>query len=127
MCTLTISQQSFAEDLVNKFRVISVQSVPLKVEVKSEEFDEGEETENWPSRELVGGLMWLVISTRRPDISNAVRSLAKYCSAPKAIHWKSALGILAYINGTCGFGITYQRETSVGISLEFFCRRRLHL
>ena len=55
-----------------------------------------------------------------PDISNAVRSLAKYCSAPKAIHWKSALDILAYINGTCGFGITYQRETSVGISLEFF-------
>ena len=31
--TLTISQQSFAEELANKFRVTSVQSVPLKVEL----------------------------------------------------------------------------------------------
>ena len=114
---LTISQQSFAEDLVKKFCVASVQSVPLRVGVKLEEFDEDEETESWPFRELVGGLMWLAILTR-PDISNAVRSVAGYCSAPKAIHWKSALGILAYINDSCGFGITYQRGTTVGISLE---------
>ena len=118
--TLTISQQRFAEELVKKFRVISVQSVALRVGVKSEELDKDEKTESWPFRELVGGLMWLAISTR-PDISNVVRSVAKYCSAPKAIYWKSTLGILAYINSiACGFGIIYQRGTSVGISLEFF-------
>ena len=37
--TLTISRQSFAEELVKKFHVTSVQSVPLKVGVKLEEFD----------------------------------------------------------------------------------------
>ena len=63
--------------------------------------------------------MCLAISTR-PDISNAVRYVVRYCSAPKVIHWKSALGILAYINGTCGIGITYQRGTTVGNSLEVF-------
>ena len=63
--------------------------------------------------------MWLAISTR-PDIYNAVRFVARYCSAPKAVHWKSALGVLAYINGTSGFGIAYQRGTTVGISLEVF-------
>ena len=31
-----------------------------------------------------------------------------------------ALDILAYVNGTCGFGITYQRGATVGISLEVF-------
>ena len=72
-----MSQQSFAEELVKKFRVTSVQSVPLKVGVKLEEFDENEETESWPFRELVGGLMWLAISTR-PDISNAFRSVARF-------------------------------------------------
>ena len=97
----------------------SVQSVPLKVGVKLEDFDEDEETESWPFREPIGGSMWLAISTR-PDISNVVRSVARYCSAPKAVHWKSALGILAYINGTCGFCITYQRGTTVGTSLEVF-------
>ena len=104
---------------MKKFRVTSVQSVPLKVGVKLDEFDENEDTESWPFRELVGGLMWLAISTR-PDISNAVRSVERCCSAPKAVHWKSALGILAYINGTCGFGITYQRGTTVGIFSEVF-------
>ena len=122
--TLTIFQQSFAEELVRKFRVTSVQNIPLKVGVKLEEFDENEDTKSWPFRELVGGLMWLAISTHL-DISNAVRSVARDCSAPKAVHWKSALGILAYINGIRGFGITYRRGTTVGISLEFFCRRRL--
>ena len=61
--------------------------------------------------------MWLAISTR-PDISNAVRSIARYCSAPKAVHWKSTLGILAYINGNCGFGITHQRGATVGRRLR---------
>ena len=61
-----------------------------------EDFSEDDETEDWPFRELVGSLMWLSVSTR-PDISNAVRSVARYSSAPKAIHWKAALGILAYI------------------------------
>ena len=97
----------------------SVQSGPLKVGVKLEEFGEDEETESWPFRELVGGLMRLAIWTR-PDISNAVRSVASYCSAPKAIHSNSVLGIFAYINGSCGFGITYQQGTSAGISLEVF-------
>ena len=56
---------------MKKFRVTSVQSVPLKVGVKLEEFDDYEETESWPFRELAGGSMCLAISTR-PDISNAV-------------------------------------------------------
>ena len=62
---------------------------------------------------LLALLMWLAISTR-PYISNAGRSVARYCSAPKAIHWKSALGILAYIKGTCGFGIGYQQTNLSG-------------
>ena len=92
--TLTISQQSFVEELTKKFRVTSVQNVPLRVGLTLEEFDEDERTESCPFRELVGGLMWLLVLTR-PDISNAVRSVARYCSTPKAIHWKATHGILA--------------------------------
>ena len=44
---------------MKKFRVTSVQSVPLKVGVKLEEFDEDKETKSWPFHELVGGLTWL--------------------------------------------------------------------
>ena len=119
MGTLTISQKTFADELVKKFCVASTQSVPLRVGVKLEEFDEDEKVENWPFRELVGSLMWLSISTR-PDIANAVRAVARYCTAPRAIHWKAALGIFEYINGTNEYGITFQRGTLSGISLEVF-------
>ena len=119
MGTLTISQKTFADELVKKFCVTSTQSVPLRVGVKLEDFNEDEMVENWPFRELVGSLMWLSVSTR-PDISNAVRAVARYCTAPRAIHWKAALGILEYINGTSEYGITFQRGTSSSISLEVF-------
>ena len=86
---------------MKKFDVISVQNVPLRVGLKLDEFDEAVETESLSFRELVGGLIvWLAISTR-PYISNTVRSVARDCSTPKAIHCKAALGILAYINGVC--------------------------
>ena len=122
--TLTVSQQRFAEELVKKLRMTSVQSVPLTVGVKLEEFDENEETESWPFREFVGGLMWLAISTR-PDISNAVRSVARYCSAPKAVHWKSALGNSRIRQWYLWF---WHYVPARGYSRYFFkgfCRRRL--
>ena len=112
MGTLTISQKRFADELVRKVCVSSTKSVPLRVGAELEEFDEEKRVENWPFRELVASLMWLSISTR-PDISNAVRSVARYCTAPTAIHSKTALGILEYINGTSEYGITFQRGTCV--------------
>ena len=118
MGTLTISQKTFADELGKKICVTSTQSVPLRVSVKLEEFNEDEKVENWPFRVLVGSLVWLSISTR-PDIANAARAAARYCTVPRAIHWKAALGILEYINGTSEYGITFQRETLSGISLEF--------
>ena len=104
---------------MKEIRLTSVQSVPLGIGFKLEELEKDEETESWPFRELVGGLMWLAILIR-PDISNAVRSVERYCSTPKAIHWKAALGILAYISVFSGFFITNQRGILVGISLEVF-------
>ena len=55
----------------------SKQSVPLRVGGTLKEFGKDDRVENWPFRELVGILMWLSISTR-PDISNAVRAVARY-------------------------------------------------
>ena len=98
MGTLTISQKTFADELVKTFCVTSTQSVPLPVGVKLEELNEYKKVENWPFRELVGSLMWLSILTR-PDIANAVRAVARYCTAPRGIHWKAALGILESLMG----------------------------
>ena len=85
MGTLTISQKTFADELVKKYCVTSTQSVPLRVGVKLEEFNEDEMVENGPFRELVGSLMWLSISTR-PDIANAVRAVACSASCCKVLY-----------------------------------------
>ena len=66
------------------FYVPSKQSVSLWVRVKLDEFDGDERAENWPFRKLVGSLMRLSISTR-PDISNAMQAVARYCTAPRAL------------------------------------------
>ena len=48
MGTLTISQKTFADELLKKFCVTSTQSVPLRAGVKLDYFDEDEMIENWP-------------------------------------------------------------------------------
>ena len=48
--TLTIPQQSFAEELVKKFGLTSVQNVPLRVGLKLEEFDDEETDRSITSR-----------------------------------------------------------------------------
>ena len=90
MGTLTIFQKTFADESIKTFCVTSTNSVPLRVGVKLEEFDEDERVENWPFRELVGSLMWLSISTG-PDIPNAVRAVARYCTSPRAITGRQPL------------------------------------
>ena len=78
-----------------------------------EELSDDDETKNWLFCELIGSLMWWGVYTRS-DGFIAVRAVPRYCSAPKAIQWNAALGILAYMNGTSGFGISFQRGTSAG-------------
>ena len=95
---------------MKKLCVTPAQSVPLRIGVQLKEFDEDERVDNWPLRDLVGSLMCLSILTRS-DISNVVRAVARCCKAPRAIHWKAALGIMEYINGTSENGTTFQRKT----------------
>ena len=116
---LNISQQSFAEQLGDEYGIEYGKSVPLPVGTALAEFDKNEASGDWPFRELVGSLMWLSTQTR-PDISNAVRAVARYCASPKFVHWKAALGILGYVRRTSSFGITFQRGTVGGLSMQVF-------
>ena len=77
MGTLTISQKKIADELVKKFCVTSTQSVPLRVGAKLEEFDEDERVENWPFRDLVGSLMWLL--NINIDASRHIKCSASCC------------------------------------------------
>ena len=83
------------------------------------DFDVDDPNVLFPFRELIGVLLWIALLTR-PDIANAVRAVARYCSAPKLIHWKAARSILGYAVRTSSFGISFQKGTLTGISLISF-------
>ena len=57
-------------------------------------------------REAVGSLLCLSTMTR-PDITNAVRAVARYAHTPTERLWRAIMKILSYLNGTKGVGITY--------------------
>ena len=114
-----ISQQTVAEQLAYEYGIEIGKSIPIHFSTKLAEFNKNEAPGEWPFRELVGSLMWLSTQTR-PGISNAVRAVARYCAAPKLVHWRAALGILGYVRWTSSFGVTFQRGTAGGLILQVF-------
>ena len=68
-------------------------------------------------REAIGSLMWRSTMTR-PDITNAVRAVARYAHEPTEILWQAIKKILSYLNGTRSLGITYVRGS--GLSLNVY-------
>ena len=61
---------------------------------------------DWPVREAFGSLMWL-LTMARPDITNAVRAVARNAHEPTERLWQAIMKILSYLNGTRSLGITY--------------------
>lgn len=57
-------------------------------------------------RAIVGGLMYLAVSTR-PDLAFSVSTLARQMHAPTDRHMRNAKRTLRYINGTADLGILY--------------------
>ena len=105
--------------MVAKFGVTRNKETPLVVGLRLDDFDPTEPDVDKPFRSLVGHLMWLAKQTR-PDIFNAVRTVARYSRAPKLVHWQAALHVLMYVRFTSGYGITFQRGTARGVGFEVY-------
>ena len=117
--TITISQHTVAENIVETFGVTCSKETPMVVGLRLDDFDPTEPDVDEPFRSLVGHLMWPANQTRL-DILNAVRPVARYSHAPKLVHWKAAVHILMYIRFTSSYGITFQRGTASGVGLKVF-------
>ncbi|CAB1108804.1 unnamed protein product [Ectocarpus sp. CCAP 1310/34] len=64
-----------------------------------------------------GSSMWLATKTR-PYIANEVRAIARYCASPKQVHWDAAMGIFGNAKRTSYMGVSFQRGTVEGFSLQ---------
>ena len=117
---IKISQVTYVEELAKRYGVSTGGGIPLSAAIKLWDFDPEEPDVDHPFRELIGALLWIA-RLSRPDILNAVRAVARYCSAPKMVHWRAAVGILGYTIRTKRFGISFQRGSVQGFSLVEFC------
>lgn len=64
--------------------------------------------------------MWLATQTR-PDISNAVRAVARYRACPKIVPWRAALGVLGHVKRINSFEVTFFQKGSVaGVRMQVF-------
>ena len=75
--TITISQQTVAENIVEEFDVTRSKETPMVVGLRPGDFDPTEPDVDKPFRSLVRHLMWLANQTH-PAILNAVRAVARY-------------------------------------------------
>ena len=67
---------------------------------------------NLPYRQLLGSLMYLMVSTR-PDLALAISRLSCFSQNLGMVHWRAALKILAYVQSTQDVGLLYRRNAPV--------------
>ena len=116
---LKIDQERYIQDILKRYDMESCHSTttpatPGEILTKEDCAAEGQQLDptTHPYRSVVGSLMYAGHVTR-PDISNAIRILARYLESPGEKHWAAAKKCIRYLAGTKSLGITYQRG-SVG-------------
>eukprot|EP00171_Calliarthron_tuberculosum_P001087 IDg1087t1 len=115
--TLTLSQSSYIDKVLDRFGMTNCNSLPTPMEVTSTKpkttQDESDGTStSYPYRQVIGSLMYLMIGTR-PDIAFAVGKLSQHCENPNLRHWIATKRVLRYIKGTRNLGITYGTKSSL--------------
>ena len=93
--TIEISQESYIRSVLERFNICRTSSIPSSLANDNRSLKEDKGAGNVPFREAVGSLMWIASQTR-PDISNAVRAVARHSHESKRNHWKAAQKILNF-------------------------------
>lgn len=60
---------------------------------------------------IVGKLLYLGFT--RPDIAFITQQLSQYVDAPRSSHWKGALNVIRYLEGTPSLGLFFPAENNL--------------
>ncbi|KAL8128006.1 hypothetical protein AgCh_014799 [Apium graveolens] len=110
-----ISQQSYAKEILQKFRMENANpvSTPCITGLKLSKEGEGKLVNSAMFRSLVGNLMYL--TSTRPDIMYAVSLVSRFMQKAYSNHWEAAKRILRYVKGTLDYGIFYKANVPVNL------------
>lgn len=109
-----LSQESYAQRLINKFGLSDANSVKTPIESNLRLTEVGDKSELCDPvlyQSVVGSLLYLSTKTR-PDIAYAISKAARYCSKPTKEHWSVVKRIIRYIKGTLNYGLLYTKSES---------------
>ena len=105
-------QKQYIQNLLKKYGLSEAKTVstPADISVKLKK-DDGFSKEVNPVtyQSIVGSLLYAAIATR-PDISQAVGVVSKFCSKPTEAHLTAVKRILRYLKGTLNLAIKYQKS-----------------
>lgn len=107
---IKIHQCSYVNSLLVKFKMSDCNPSVTPAEDSLElEINKGPKS-NAPYRQLIGGLMYLTVSTR-PDIAFVVHKLSQFLENPSDEHWTAAKRVLRYLKQTPKTGIVFSSKT----------------
>lgn len=110
-----LCQKSYIESILRRFNLSNCKPMKTPMEVGVFEINECTDTENksseenWPIRELIGALMYLMLATR-PDIAFAVNLCSRFQSKPSQLLWQKLKRILRYLQGTVEYKLFYPND-----------------
>jgi len=116
--TIQINQASMIQRVAERFQVQECKNIYIPADANSRLTKPSDEDKNQainkPYRELVGSLMYIMVCTR-PDISNAVGEVSRFCDNYGIIHWHAAIKILKYLKTTMAMVLEFNgnQEKSV--------------
>ncbi len=105
---LFINQSEYTRNILERFGMMNSKPVatPMDRSYNDKVTENSQAAENVPYRQVIGSLMYLMITTR-PDIAYAIGKLSQHNQSPRLHDWISAKRVLRYINGTRNLGILY--------------------
>lgn len=108
---MTIDQRAYVQGILERFGMqnCKASAIPMDPNLRLEKEQDPKKFTDKPYRELVGCLMYLMV-TSRPDICAAVNYFAGFQCGASEQHWVHLKRILRYLRGTDDFKLVYGRD-----------------
>lgn len=108
---ITISQEAYARKILERFRFSDCRSVSTPMLKGKETFEPGKESvkgSQFPYRQAVGAIMYLMLGTR-PDLAYSIGFLSRTLENPSDDDITRVKRVFRYIAGTATYGILYDK------------------
>lgn len=111
--SVRLGQTHYTEKLLERFNMSSCKAVTTPI-VKDNDAEESPLNSDFPYRQAVGALMFLMCGTR-PDIAYAVSVVSRNLEKPTERDVLRVKRILRYLRGTTDHGLLYKKNLQKGV------------